>query len=115
YFRELLGTARLFHHSFEMIGRDSQLAALTDFVRPSGQRVAILPGRGGIGKSRLLRALAHAVEEAAPEPAVRFLVEGVPLTVEALDELPIRSCLVVIDDAHRCEGIELLLAYAHRR
>jgi Restriction endonuclease len=115
FFRELLGTARLFHHSFELIGRASQLAALTDFVRTGGPRVAILPGRGGIGKSRLLRALALAVEEGAPEPAIRFLVEGVPLTVEALDELPNRPCLVVIDDAHRCEGIDLLLAYAHRR
>jgi hypothetical protein len=115
FFRELLGTARLFHHSFELIGRAGQLTALTEFVRVGGARVAILPGRGGIGKSRLLRALAQAVEEAAPEPAFRFLVEGVPITVESLDELPNRPCLVVVDDAHRCEGIELLLTHAHRR
>jgi hypothetical protein len=115
FFREWLDDGRLLHHCFELIGRAEQLAALVDFTRPDRRRCAILPGRGGIGKSRLLRAFAERVEEDGAEPLLRFLVEGVPLTPASLDELPNRPCVVVVDDAHRCADLALLLAYVRRR
>lgn len=115
FFRELLGTDRLLHHSFDLIGRAGILASLMELITKSNPRVAVLPGRGGIGKTRLLRALAVRIEEDVPEPAIRFLLDGPPLTVEALDELPTRPCLVVVDDAHRCDELSLLLAYARHR
>jgi len=115
FFRELLDTGRLFHHSFDLIGREGRLASLVEHARPSRIRVTILPGRGGIGKTRLLRAFAQRVEEDGAEPSVRFLVEGIPLTQQSLDELPRQPCVVVVDDAHRCDGLGLLLAYTRHR
>ena len=115
FFRELLDTDRLFHHSFDLIGRADQLAALAELIRSGRLRAAVLPGRGGIGKTRLLRAFAQRAEADGPEPAVRFLVEGVPLTPQSLDELPGRPCVVVVDDAHRSDGLQLLLAHARHR
>ena len=55
------------------------------------------------------------VEEEGEGPAVRFLVEGGSLSRDALDELPVGHCVVVVDDAHRYVGLDLLFAYAVQR
>lgn len=115
FFRGLLDRRRLFHHGFEHIGQARPLALLSNFAKPGPFRIALLPGRGGIGKTRLLLAFARGAEQNDPNVAVRFLVENVPLTNQALHEIPKKPCIIVVDDAHRCQQIGVLLAYSQQR
>jgi hypothetical protein len=111
-FRPLLDRARLFHHAWTAIGRGDTLRALQEFAASPNQRVAILSGRGGIGKTKVLYAFARAAEDAGVR--VRFAVSGVPLTAAALDELEPGPGLVVVDDAHQRDDLTALLAAARR-
>jgi hypothetical protein len=115
YFRPLLDGGRLFHHDFPLVGRQSLLEDLMAFGDSAGERVLVLPGRGGIGKSRLLREWAERLDATHPDRAVRLLNEGVPLSLEALDDLPPVPCVAAIDDAHRRTDLGPLLAWLRLR
>src|SRR5207244_4041316 len=52
FFKPFLGKDRLFHHRWRLVGRSHELKELERFVRSSAQ-VAVIEGRGGIGKTRL--------------------------------------------------------------
>jgi hypothetical protein len=110
---QLSDKTRLFHQGWTLIGRDKELEALRQF-RQSDSQVAVLPGPGGIGKSRLLSALADEAAISGPGEVV-FVAPNVPATPENLDELVLDATLVVIDDAHRRDDLELLLSSLRRR
>ncbi|MCI0748380.1 MAG: restriction endonuclease [Verrucomicrobia subdivision 3 bacterium] len=114
YFERLLQPERLFNHSWTLVGRLDILTELENFAH-SGERVAILAGRGGIGKSKLLEAFSTGPSRTASERIIWFVQEEVPLTPEAFGELPLRPILLIVDDAHRRDDIGLLLAHANRR
>jgi hypothetical protein len=115
FFAPLLGTGRLFHHAWELIGREAQLRDLDAFVG-ADKRAVLLPGRGGIGKSKLLHAFATAFATRHPGVALRFLHPGATVTAETLPYLPTGPCLLVIDDAHQREKLEreMALLAGHR-
>jgi hypothetical protein len=46
--------------------------------------------------------------------SVRLVAENLPIKEAALEELPDDRCLVIVDDAHRVIGIEVLLAAARQ-
>jgi len=76
--------------------------------------VVVQAGRGGIGKTRLLRALATELQ--AGGTRVLFARPGVELAAEAVDELPLEPVVVIVDDAHRPDvSLWALLAEASRR
>lgn len=86
---------------------------LVNFARSPECRFAVLVGRGGIGKTRIVRAVA----EQLAGSGVRVLLasESVgELTSEMLNELPLGPALVVVDDAHRRRGLEALAHLASR-
>lgn len=80
FFRPLLDRAHLFHHAWGTVGRGNTLQALREFAEAADRRVAILSGRGGIGKSKVLHAFTRAVADTGPR--VRFALPGFrsPLT-----------------------------------
>ncbi len=116
FFAPLTKPHRLFNHTLPLVGRDNVLNQLRDFVHASQYSVAILPGRGGIGKSKLLYAFATEFNEHALGMALRFVSEGVPITDENVMDVPDETCLVIVDDAHRSDrNIGPLLALAQHR
>jgi hypothetical protein len=111
HFAPLDAPGRLLRHDLELVGRDGELRALTAAVANDAVRFVVLPGRGGIGKTRLLRAAAAAL------PArTLFAREGAELTAEAVDDLPFEPVTVFVDDAHHADvSLRPLLSAALRR
>ena len=57
FFQSFLNTSALFNHTWQLVGRSDHLRQVHEFVESPEQKVAILVGRGGIGKSKILHAL----------------------------------------------------------
>jgi hypothetical protein len=114
YFGPLDESDRLIRHDLPLVGRGDELEALRAAVETDGVRVVAQAGRGGIGKTRLLRALASELD--ASGARVLFARPGVELSAEAVDELPVEPVVVFVDDAHRPDvQLSALLAEATRR
>ena len=114
YFSPFDEPQRLIRHDLPLVGRTDELKALRASVNEPGFRVVVQMGRGGIGKTRLLRELA--AELVAGAARVLFARPGVELSADAVDELPLDPVVVIVDDAHRPDvGLQALLAEASRR
>lgn len=99
-----------------LIGRDAEVAALTDLlVRPGGRLVSVV-GIGGVGKSHLA---AEAVRRAAANGTRalwRARGEGIPVD-ELADRLPRETTVLVLDDPEPADSADRLgaLIRAHPR
>lgn len=96
-----------FNHSYELVGRKETMDRLDGFMQGPGF-IAILPGAGGVGKSRILLELGRRYSN------VIFMGPQFELRPEQLRQLPSQAECIVVDDAHRLQSIESLvqLAYA---
>jgi hypothetical protein len=87
-----------------LLGREAQIRALDDFAKDDKQRVCILSGRGGIGKSKILYDWANSKLEKAI-----FLKDDPTWHEDSEKEVPIACKTVIVDDAHRQETFGKLL------
>ncbi|HEY5261863.1 MAG TPA: hypothetical protein VIJ33_07095 [Solirubrobacteraceae bacterium] len=109
-FRRLLEPDRLFSHTLPLVGRDPALAELNAFLSDPRQQIAILPGRGGGGKTRLLLEFGRSYD--TDKRPILFVGEGASLTAQTLDdELPAGAAVLVLDDAHRGDGARVAIGY----
>jgi hypothetical protein len=116
FFRLLLDSSKLFNHTWSLVGRATHLQQLHRFVDADKHRVAILSGRGGIGKTKLLHTFSQSFVSSHANYTLRFLADGLSVTTESLDELPMSACVVVVDDAHRRgNDVAALLAVMQQR
>ncbi len=99
----------LFRHDWALVGRDDVIEQLSEAVET--RRVVVVPGRGGIGKTRVLRALVDRLAGAR----VLFALDDVALSPEAAADLPRAPLVVAVDDVHRREDLAPLLAELVRR
>ncbi|QXJ25737.1 XRE family transcriptional regulator [Actinomadura graeca] len=81
-----------------LVGRQALVEELKTFTGGPSGRVAVVVGRGGIGKTRLVRALCDDLEET--EVAIRFLERDSTVDRQGFEQLPPGSLLLVVDDAH---------------
>jgi hypothetical protein len=114
FFRPLLNAKNLFNHTWSLVGRTKSVEELHKFVESEQQRVAILTGRGGIGKTKLLHTFAQQFDEHHQQFTLYFLMQGVSTTIESLEELPIEPCVIVVDDAHQRDDLSVLLAFVRQ-
>ncbi|MDQ3728773.1 MAG: helix-turn-helix domain-containing protein [Actinomycetota bacterium] len=106
FFRPL-ASSRVYTHDWQLVGRTEQLEGLLDFLN-GDDRLGCVVGRGGIGKTRLLREVAVRAE--ADGQLVRFITTGADLKPEHFELLPTQGHLVVIvDDAHERSDIAAVL------
>ena len=115
FFHKLSNSSALFNHMWELVGRSEHLRQAHEFVESQGQKVAILTGRGGIGKSKILHALAETFDNEHKGTALWFAAEGVPFTPDGADHLPFKPCVIVVDDAHRRDDLPTLFALTRQR
>lgn len=106
FFRPL-ASSRVYTHGWHLVGRTEQLAGVLDFLK--GQdRIGCVVGRGGIGKTRLLREVAVRTE--AGGRSVRFVTTGADIKPEHFELLPATGpLLVIIDDAHERSDLAAIL------
>ncbi|MDW5266113.1 MAG: DUF4062 domain-containing protein [Edaphobacter sp.] len=79
-----------------LLGREEQISALNDFAADPTQRVCILSGKGGIGKSKLL------FDWANSRPKEVIFLKDEPLWLgDSEKEIPADCQFVIVDDAHR--------------
>jgi hypothetical protein len=99
----------LFDYEQKLQGRSSSLAELHNFLQDDKTSVAVLAGRGGIGKSKLIR---HWVSEVSGW-RVLFKKETVSVGETTQQELDGgERCVVIVDDAHRQPDIDAFLQFA---
>lgn len=113
FFEPFTEPTRLFRHTWSLVGREHELQTLKDAVEGSG-KVVVLSGRGGVGKTRLLRALAAEMAQAR----LLFVADkDSPITADDLDDLPLEDVVVIVDDAHHRMAADLapLLRLGARR
>jgi len=108
FFAPSVGRRGLFRHDWELAGRVQVLGELNAAL--DGSRVVVLPGRGGVGKTRLLKELVDRRGE-----RMLFALDDVPITAQAADDLPMARITVVVDDIHRRDDLGPLFAEAVRR
>lgn len=111
YFAPFVDDGALIRHTWELVGRAEILDEVVGAVSAADLRAIVLPGRGGIGKTRLLRALA----ERLADRRVLFVSDGAELTPADAEALPFAETVVVVDDAHRRDDLAALFAEAIRR
>lgn len=105
FFAPWLKGNRLFNHQAKLVGREQSLQLLHDFIADPSLQACILTAPGGVGKTRLLRALGDTF--IAQHPAQRlffvdpFASQGVGSDI--LRAAAERDLVVVQDDAHRTE------------
>ena len=95
----------LFDYAQKLQGRASSLAELHSFLKGDEATVAILTGRGGIGKSKLIRQWVSEISGWT----VLFRKETVPIGQTTEQELGGDRYLVIADDAHRQSDIDAFL------
>ena len=116
FFHGWLNENRLFNHTWKLEGRNEELKSLHGFVSLQDKQVAILSGRGGIGKTRLLYEFAKTFEYS--NFLLWFVEEGQSVTPENVDNLSLHPCIIVLDDAHKLErekDLQTLLAIIRER
>ena len=94
------GPFQLLDFGTTLLGRNQEFAALDEFFVDPSKRVAIVSGRGGIGKSKLLHdwALLHETES--------IFLKDQPLWYEDSEkEVPVGCKVLLVDDAHRLESL----------
>lgn len=115
FFHPFSNVSALFNHMWELVGRSDHLRQAHEFVESQQKKVAILTGRGGIGKSKILHAFADTFDSEHKGVALWYAAEGVPLTHDSADDLPFKPCVIVVDDAHRRDDLPALFALTRKR
>lgn len=112
FFSRSLESTNLLNHKYHFVGRSEIISQLDSFLE-SDKKIALLLGRGGIGKSRILFEFGKNFESKHNEWELRYVSEN-PVTIDSICELPNRKCTIVVDDAHRREDIITLLETAQQ-
>ena len=113
FFSPLMSKLKIFSHGWSFVGRKKEIESLQDFCKQDDLRAIILSGRGGIGKSRLLREWTSKL----PRPTkVVFLSERIEVSPQDYGFLPKGPAYLVIDDVHdRADMLTILSSIARTR
>lgn len=113
FFKPFIDNSKLFNHVYPLVGRKEFLDYLDIFVE-SDKRIALLFGRGGIGKSKILFEFSREFKIKHSEWKLRYLREGIKLSEDSIRQLPTQKCIIVVDDAHRRDDLSTLFTMAQQ-
>lgn len=118
YFGAELDSGSTFNHARALIGRaevlDDALTKARAALSSSSGGIVVIGGTGGVGKSRVMIAIAEQLEsERAAE--VRWVRDRTTPDIDSLNELPPGPVVLLCDDAHRRSDLEALLSLGEAR
>ena len=97
----------LFDYDQTLHGRRGRLQELKRFIEDDDIRIAVLPGRGGVGKTKLLIDWSMSLTE------WRYLWVNPhsKWTDETPRDIPAEDTILIVDDAHQYSDLNHLIAY----
>jgi hypothetical protein len=104
-------TGPLFDFNQTLRGRQTKLSELDEFLSDPDRRIAILPGRGGIGKTKLLRDWSR--DKAGWK--VLWVSQHGAWHDAAVAEIPSADTVIVADDAHHYGDLDKLISLVSSR
>jgi transcriptional regulator with XRE-family HTH domain len=111
FFAPHMVEGRIFNHRWALVGRQASVSEVgSALADPEVVAIAITAKAGG-GKSRVLRDVLESFERAQPGVLTRVLSTTEPVTEKSLDQLGHGQKLLVVDDAHDRDDLQLLLRY----
>ena len=112
FFAPFGGTRATFSHDWNLVGRDDDLDAIAQGLRGGDtNRIVLLLGAGGSGKSRILKSIVETLKT-HNGPESLFLSPTGVLDAAALEMLGDGPVIVIVDDAHERSDLRGLFAYA---
>jgi hypothetical protein len=101
----------LFDFDQTLRGRRTRVAELDTFLNDPAQKIAVLQGRGGIGKTKLMRAWSERKDEWKILWASQHGVwhEG------STNEIPPTNTLLIVDDAHLYDDLDKIVSVVSSR
>jgi hypothetical protein len=116
YFAPLLRSGIRFSHTWELVGRNGEVATLLEaLLAENGPAIIIVEGPAGRGKSRLVLEMLRRFAEIRSGVPMLVRSENRQLDSDAVKELPDCECLLVAEDAHRDPGgVAALLSFVRR-
>jgi hypothetical protein len=97
----------LFDYDQTLHGRRGRLQELARFIEDDDIRIAVLPGRGGVGKTKLLIDWSMSLKEWRHlwvNPHSKW-------TDETPKDIPAQDTILIVDDAHQYSDLNHLIAY----
>ena len=114
FYKPFLVSGRFFNHSWALIGRETEFAELTEHAKNESVLVTCLLGAPGAGKSRLLREVVDKLSTNDRSLNIRFVSPTEEVKAHHLDQLRDSrggATLIVVDDAHERDDLDILLRY----
>lgn len=108
YFAPMLRRDNIYSHAWKLVGREKQLRAVRKALK-SESGVVVLAGAGGIGKSRLLRALVQQGPGSRPGRSAVILPSQATPSPSDYELVGSQETLVIIEDAHDRADMKSLL------
>ena len=102
----------LFSHVWELVGQGSLVQRVLANLNDSKVHLILLTGAGGSGKSRILKEVLHRFSSARRETTIRIASPTMNITKASLEDLRGGHQLLVVDDAHDRDDLEILFNYA---
>jgi hypothetical protein len=111
FFGPYLESARLFNHTWRLVGRTNEASALDAAMHDDSVAVAMLVAPAGGGKTRLLRHAVENVDVADTGRQIWFLSPTEEVTSVHLERLGPGKKLVIVDDAHDRDDLGVLFRH----
>lgn len=102
---------KVFNHAWNIIGREAELEAFKKNIPFKSGEVYIISGNWWSGKTRLVKSCIEQYVQLSPETIIRFLSPSEPPTSSSLNDLWKWAKLLIIDDAHERDDLEVLYQY----
>src|SRR5882724_4880848 len=111
FFAPFSGAHATFSHDWGLVGRERDVHAIVDVLCGRTNRIVLLLGPGGAGKSRMLKQVVSNIKNSTGrEPLILSPTES--LSAQALEMLGNGPVTVFVDDAHDRTDLPALFSFA---
>lgn len=105
---------RIFSHAWTLVGRGEIVNNICAMLQEDPRAAVIFHGSGGIGKSRIVKALCEQFQKNNPSVAVKIVDPSAEVSPSDFGRLQGGETLLVIEDAHDRTDLDILFGLSAR-